>query len=669
MWLPEKRKQIIKSQSFSEILISAVLICIVGFIYNYEVSIGLKIVGWDTLDAYFPYFLTIVDGVRSGTFPIVDPYYQSGVYIPVMHRTWLYTLYVYPFIFFSQFLNPLVVFGNMMLFYGILGGIGFYVYSIRVTKYRQLSVLVSVIYMLGCIFIFLGQLSFFLSAVMIPWFLLLAHLYLDTKKISIKIFFCLLLIGTFAVGVSPWDLLIIFIFVGVYLLINTPFYVSGIKDILIFLMTPALVWLIYQHQGINVLYESYQFIQSDYKSPEPRLRSIGVQTPQLLIDNIYRALLGLFDVRLGAGGQWTYGVTFAPLIILVFGVINLRPISHRGILILLSLMAVFFLAYTSPNQLEIYKIIQSIPVFNANRWFGYGLFFAQVFLLLLIVNVYAHTSKVQGLKKTFKARFLVAILLIYALSYYSSLNIHGVINDDEKLIPAIGARNVTHYVLDNQRRQANLAEYVFSDRSPMVDKLPISHGYSIVGDPLYWYFKDTWIAKSVFHVSDRVQLRDANFSCRADANLCVRHYANSIIESSPLNTLHGYINRADKNNDSNQLELMTKLISYVYSSNKLYVEVATNKPSFFFFNSPNFPGWEAKVNGVKTDIIKANGIFMAVRIDNSGLNKIEFVYVDSVFQYILPAANLLLLFFILSQLGSFFWSRFQLRSATRFKDS
>lgn len=105
------------------------VILIVGFIFNYEISLGYRSVGWDTLDAFFPYFLTIVDGVKSGGFPIVDPYYQSGVYIPILSRTWFYTLYAYPFILMAQYFNPLIVFGNMLLVYGVIGGFGFYIYS------------------------------------------------------------------------------------------------------------------------------------------------------------------------------------------------------------------------------------------------------------------------------------------------------------------------------------------------------------------------------------------------------------------------------------------------------------------------------------------------------------------------------------------------------------
>jgi hypothetical protein len=377
-----------------------------------------------------------------------------------------------------------------------------------------------------------------------------------------------------------------------------------------------------------------------------------VQHPQLLIDSIYHAFAGVFDAKFGNGRQWTYGISFAPMIILLVNLLKFDRPKNLGTLILLIVSFVLFIAYTSPNQLNIYNLIKSIPIINSNRWFGYGLIFSQLFFILLIMHFNAHENNSIILRKQGWSNCIFVVLLFYVLFFYSALSIYSLnkapgavalgVRDGE-LVNVIKDRKTTHLVVNHERKQFNQSDYVYSDRSPMVDKMPTSHGFSIVGDPLYWYFKDTWITRSIFHVSDKFQSHSGVPSCTVDANLCVKRYADFIVNSYPLNTLNNYSFSSVE--ESRNLEV--KFVSHVYSANKLEAKLIINKPALFFFNSINLPGWTAMVNSKKVKILSANGIFMAVELDDSGVNTIEFIYTDYLFNATFPLINVFLFLLIL----------------------
>ncbi len=85
-----------------------------------------------------------------------------------------------------------------------------------------------------------------------------------------------------------------------------------------------------------------------------------------------------------------------------------------------------------------------------------------------------------------------------------------------------------------------------------------------------------------------------------------------------------------------------------YKPNRIIFDVSTTGNSFLFLSDNFYPEWEAKVDGVKTEILLANYSFRAVEVPK-GKHKVEFYYNPKTFTFGLGigALGLILLFFIL----------------------
>jgi hypothetical protein len=63
-----------------------------------------------------------------------------------------------------------------------------------------------------------------------------------------------------------------------------------------------------------------------------------------------------------------------------------------------------------------------------------------------------------------------------------------------------------------------------------------------------------------------------------------------------------------------------------YSNNQIDVECKADRPCLLFLSEQYYPGWEAKVDGKSTTIIRADGAFRAVPILAAGIHHISFSY-------------------------------------------
>ena len=89
-----------------------------------------------------------------------------------------------------------------------------------------------------------------------------------------------------------------------------------------------------------------------------------------------------------------------------------------------------------------------------------------------------------------------------------------------------------------------------------------------------------------------------------------------------------------------------------YSSNQVTISSKTDNPSILMLTDAYYPGWEARVDGIKTKIYQADGIFRAIILP-SGSHKIIFNYKPLSFKLgltlSLSSAFILLILFFLSK--------------------
>jgi len=62
-----------------------------------------------------------------------------------------------------------------------------------------------------------------------------------------------------------------------------------------------------------------------------------------------------------------------------------------------------------------------------------------------------------------------------------------------------------------------------------------------------------------------------------------------------------------------------------YKPNRIELHSFSKKPSYLLLNELYYPGWQAYVDGKKTEILRADYIFRAIHLD-SGSHQISFIY-------------------------------------------
>jgi len=63
-----------------------------------------------------------------------------------------------------------------------------------------------------------------------------------------------------------------------------------------------------------------------------------------------------------------------------------------------------------------------------------------------------------------------------------------------------------------------------------------------------------------------------------------------------------------------------------YDNNEMDYTCQTNRPGIFFASDPYYPGWKCWVDGVEKPILKADGAFRAVVLNEPGVHQIKFLY-------------------------------------------
>ncbi|HTA76374.1 MAG TPA: YfhO family protein [bacterium] len=85
-----------------------------------------------------------------------------------------------------------------------------------------------------------------------------------------------------------------------------------------------------------------------------------------------------------------------------------------------------------------------------------------------------------------------------------------------------------------------------------------------------------------------------------------------------------------------------------YENNEMDYSCQTNRPGIFFVSDPYYPGWKCWVDGVEKPILKADGAFRAVVLDQPGAHQIKFLYHPAYIYISLIFSSILWLLLMLS---------------------
>jgi hypothetical protein len=645
-----------------------------------------KYTGWDTHDAYFTEFILFADSINSGFFPIINNFIQSGSFIPVGTRNFLYTIYSFPFLILSSFINPIHAFELFISFLFLISAGGMYLYIDKLGSDKKIAIFISVVYMLILPMNISGQLSYVYAWTVAPWLLYFYHLTAEKQRISFLLTMLLgLALGLLIVGASPWHLLVIYSFSIVYsLVIKGRVFKPNIQFFLILTLS-FFVYFIINFEGFKDVYFSYFWVGSDYVSPEPRLRSFYQQPPQLVLQSLYASFLNLIDINfLRAAGfssaSWYKGLGYLAVLYFIFTVYFYR--SHKKYIyvnIFLIVLVAFFLAYSSSPSLGIYEYYKMIPVFSSHRWLGEGVGFAMYFMmvfwairfsgglikevslaplsgwififLMLSIPLYFNGIKITFLFSLFLIpaiffwrlkKINIAFLLLLAFYVYFFTLMQPVYSMTKNIdfVNSVAERSKTVEIKENSRIQFDSNVYNFYVPQTFVEKKLTTHGYNIVGDPFFWYVKNHDLTKTVvsFFNCSRYSSLSLDASSKGASNDFIATAVREIEDEYPVLMVYDTndVRVADECYvDSDAVE------DFVMTPSSIEFNYNSVEPGILLISSPYRDGWHAVVNGNAQPIIKTSGRMFGVKINSQGLHNVEITYTNYFFVSMIFILNII----------------------------
>ncbi len=599
--------------------------------------IGRRVTGWDTFDILTVNFTYMSDALKSGQFPLWNPFVLGGtpLFSGVAFTAALYSPINLFFLVLSLKLNPVWLM-EVMLFTGcLLGGIGFF-YFLRGEgiKNKIPLIMMPIAYICVVQFPIVGQYYFLYSFAALPWYLYFARLIVNRDCSFQEVVLAGLLLSLIVANgyffFNFFNCLLAFIFFVFVSFQNfnfkkmLQFSVFGISSVLLFFL---LNW-----EGALHTTALFSRFTGDLHIEEPRIRALG-HVAVYFYDRILVSLRALVDDKLGSV-FWTYGLAgffrFG-----FFYIINLKGLIKNKALIFFSVALVLYgIGFSFHNKLSNF-IFNYVPIFNSFRWTFTNVYFAQVGVLITF-------ALASNIKIEFKLRYI--ILVCAWLSYGFTLRIDHVLSG-----PAIYQaaefkdRVISTDIIKNERVLGKSKEFKFDDRNWLKSKLPSSHGYNNSTSPLYWSIKDFPFLSKMYLIPQKFVLFEEPLRSTFKSD---NEYLDVLISRIDKNgkkaliTIEGPVSIDSWDKDLIQSNPKPKISDFLFSSNKLQFVVESKKMSLVALNNNWHPNWHAKINGHSAKIYKNNYVLQAIFVP-PGKSIIELTYRSNSF-------NLLLIFYFLA---------------------
>ena len=449
-------------------------------------------------------------------------------------------------------------------------------------------------------------------------------------------------------------------------------------NLVIFLVCSVVVIACYYIPGYYSLKFNYNFFLGDYISPEPRLRSLAPDSvfsyrgiSDAFFSSIDPRILKNNNISLTNLPIWTWGVGWVIWLILFCKKFEENFFLKNKLWIGIS---IFCLLYSAG---AINRLVEHLPLLNANRWYFISMVYVSISLIaisvsrlqreinvnenngggvtLLIISIFSSIVLVFFSSPLYEY-ILVAIttLIIYYFLLTPDCNrwrsgivllmglnmivfilmphsMPGATRSQQKLSndPAqnyyhqINLRNKSTVVLNNHRRLGQAKEYLFNDEEWLIRKIPFSHGYNPLGNPLYWYLKDELFLQNIVYMTQKVRLEKR--ISRADF-LSDEAFASDLIKDVQANIDIPTVDKVYSFELEKRDEFKWQLKDFRLESNKISIKFIANGAGYLVFYNTYFPGWEVFVNGKKEKMLSVNRIFQGVYLNTAGEFNVIFQY-------------------------------------------
>lgn len=503
-----------------------------------------KKIGWDTLDAYFPNFLYMVDSFKDLSLPYYNLFSLGGVSFadnffsgPLLNPIDISLAVL------ATKLHPLYVFQLQFPIFALLSSYWIYRFLLRFNQNSMYSVLGAITYLYCMLNPTVGQSSFFYAYVLLAFLLDPCYHLIKRKNVFHFLFACVILASLL--------LKTYFFFIPFFLVLasGAHLYFCKIhknKFELKFIFCCMIAGGIYfaLMKPINSAYvRSTIDLLGDFVSPEPRLRSL---TPELIYYSKWADIFAdMIDSRLLPGAAWSFMTIILLILFLAQMCLLILNKDKAKFLFILSIgLCLLSAAGVFAN------FYSQIPYIKSMRWghaytnFAQLLYFAFIFMfpisldslsrslrekisivwLVIYFSVFVYALKHHKSyelywsapslfisyffaykKKLFEPVFLIILLVlsfrmnkdfvdgILEYARISSQSSHNSMNKDFvdgiQEYARISSRNSSMKLDQNRRAPAEVGDYRWDDRSWLYDKKATMNGYNITIHPIFWYLK------------------------------------------------------------------------------------------------------------------------------------------------------------------------------------
>jgi hypothetical protein len=551
---------------------------------------------------------------------------------------------------------------------------------------------------------------FLFSLSALPWMLFVCHKALnENKKIEWALYLLwAVVIASFMASGYPWMNVINFVIVFLYAC-NLVFWgYAGKKDVSKINITPRLVNLLifvvgaviiiacYYLPGYFSLEFYYHLFTGDYISPEPRLRGLA-PSANFSYRGISDTFFASIDPRILKNNAisltnlpvWIWGTGWAICLLLFYRRFD-KDFFIKNVFWITLL--IFWLLYSAGS---IGRLINYIPLFNANRWWFIGLIYVSISLIALCVDNLQRGFNVNEATRFDKYNLIVgflaslAVLIYFTAPFFEYILVVCIIvgiyylgtsksnvqwrvilfllmclntvafvtmphsmprvsRSQQTISKAplqnyynkIKQRRVSVDIHDNHRRLGQANEYLFNDEGWLIGKVPFSHGYNPLGNPIYWYLKDESFLKKLVYLTQDVRLEKKIL--RKDFSTD-NEFVNALIKDIQINTQIPTVDIIQNSEVRKNFNFRWMLKDFKFKPNQAVMNITVNDAGYLVFNNTFFPGWEVFVNGKKDQIISINRIFQGVYLDDAGDYDVIFKFHSNILISLLIFPSMVLL--------------------------
>jgi len=650
----------------------------------WPISLGIYSLQYDAIDVFLPWRFFGSESIRQGMVPLWNPY-QSGGYpffADLQYAIWNPELFIVSL--FSRY-NATTV-QLLYVFYVIIGGLGFR-YLLQQFKLEN-----KIAFFGGILFMFSGMLIghaqsiiSVLGAVWLPWAIgsymaVLKNNFSFKTAISFILFlFLMLSSGYQAVSIMLFYLLLAFFIYQLIILVKSKDKKGVIRFFIGHVVTASVVSLLM----LGVVYSLV-----DVFPHLSRLGGVSIEDTQRFIMHPKALISSLFPLATVQESIPKMDISFQNIFngtlfffFLIFGLKNYNKYKSPHLIIL----SVFGIIY----GFACFGGLTPVQPFLANYLPGFNLFYYPVFyryftwIVLLIISCFGLQYFLEIKKPQYFLYYLFTIISIYIISSVFAMNNFEAIQSKLYVngISVLRSLSFSESVLLESLIHVALILVFIVTYFLVKKKLTLVFVFLVLelGVIAQLNIPITVHGEGkTFTINNFIESKQEGFSI-PNNSILMKEYATKGMDGAVwrnqgnftnLPNLKGFtsfkLNIRDnciENYPNVERDIESKPLAYI-KTEQVPVIIEKFSPQHFIFNvttsqidtlilqQANYPGWEATVNGLRTNISTAN-IFEMKAALNKGFNQVEFRFKKPVISFLFYLTHLgfiilLLLYFLVN---------------------